>query len=196
MYILGANGHAKVIVDIAELNNIPIEGLYDKNKKIRNIGDYKVEDESHISPSGQLLIAIGDNKIRYDVAHKYKHHSFTTITHPTAIVAESSKIGIGSAVMAGATINSYTEIGNHVIINTAATVDHDCKIESFVHIAPNATLCGGISIGEGTLIGAGAVIIPNVKVGKWVTVGAGAVVINDIPDNTTVVGNPARTIQN
>ena len=39
-------------------------------------------------------------------------------------------------------------------------------------------------------------MIPNITIGKWCTIGAGAVVINDIPDGATVVGNPARIINN
>lgn len=54
---------------------------------------------------------------------------------------------------------------------------------------------GNISIGEGTHVGAGAIVLPNLSIGKWVKIGAGAVVINDLPDEVTVVGNPARIIK-
>jgi len=33
-----------------------------------------------------------------------------------------------------------------------------------------------------------------VVVGKNVTIGAGSVILKDIPDNVTVIGNPARII--
>ena len=42
--------------------------------------------------------------------------------------------------------------------------------------------------------GADAIILPNVKIGSCVIVGAGTVVTKDIPDNSIVVGNPARII--
>jgi acetyltransferase-like isoleucine patch superfamily enzyme len=47
---------------------------------------------------------------------------------------------------------------------------------------------------KGASIGAGAVIVCGVTIGENAMVGAGAVVTKDIPDNVTVVGNPAKTI--
>ncbi|HUD19822.1 MAG TPA: acyltransferase [Patescibacteria group bacterium] len=41
-------------------------------------------------------------------------------------------------------------------------------------------------------IGAGAVILPGLTIGQGAVVGAGSVVTKDVPDGTTVVGNPAR----
>lgn len=50
------------------------------------------------------------------------------------------------------------------------------------------------TIGDNVLIGAGAKIIGPVKVGNNVRIGANAVVTKDIPDDCTVVGNPAIII--
>lgn len=50
-------------------------------------------------------------------------------------------------------------------------------------------------IGDDCLIGAGAVIIGGIKVGNGVKIGAGAVVTQDVPDNATVVSQPARIIE-
>ena len=52
-----------------------------------------------------------------------------------------------------------------------------------------------MTIGDHTFVGAGAVILNGLSVGRRVTVGAGAVVIRDVPDDVTVVGNPARPIR-
>ena len=41
---------------------------------------------------------------------------------------------------------------------------------------------------------ANAVIIGGITIGNNAKIGAGSVVINDVPDNATVVGNPARII--
>jgi len=60
---------------------------------------------------------------------------------------------------------------------------------------PNTSICCGVIVGEGTYIGASSVVIPGVKIGKWCIIGAGSVIIKDIPDNSTVVGNPARIIK-
>ena len=48
---------------------------------------------------------------------------------------------------------------------------------------------------SGIFVGANAVVIQNVRIGNNVTIGAGAVILKDIPDGSTVVGNPQRFIK-
>ena len=97
--------------------------------------------------------------------------------------------------MQNATIQSYSKIGKHVIINSAAIVDHDCIIEDFVHISPNATLSGDVRIGEGTHVGAGAVVIPGICVRRRCIIGTGSVIIKDVPDNVVIIGNPGKILR-
>jgi acetyltransferase-like isoleucine patch superfamily enzyme len=52
----------------------------------------------------------------------------------------------------------------------------------------------GIDIGDNVWLGAGVVILDGVRIGSNSIVGAGSVVTKSIPDNTTVVGAPARAI--
>jgi len=53
---------------------------------------------------------------------------------------------------------------------------------------------GMVTIGNNVFIGAGDIILPNVRVGNDVIIGAGSVVTDNIPDNSVVVGNPAKVI--
>ena len=53
---------------------------------------------------------------------------------------------------------------------------------------------GRVTIGDIVFVGAGAIIRPGVTIGNDVIVGAGAVIAKDIPDDSIVVGNPARVI--
>lgn len=50
------------------------------------------------------------------------------------------------------------------------------------------------TIGNNVIISANSVIIGSIRIGNNVTIGASAVVLKDIPDNSIVVGNPARII--
>lgn len=195
MILIGASGHAKVILDILRLNNIPVECLVDANPAIKDLLEVPVQFEGTFNFFVQdAIISIGSNKVREKVAKKYALN-YAKAIHPSAILDISVQVGVGTVVMASATVNNSTIIGTHCIVNTSSSIDHDCLLENFVHISPNATLCGGVQIGEGTHVGAGATIIPNISIGKWVTVGAGAVVISNIPDYAVVVGNPARIIK-
>ena len=50
-------------------------------------------------------------------------------------------------------------------------------------------------IGDNVSVYTGAIVIGNIKIGNNVNIGAGAVVVKDVPDNCTVVGNPAKIIK-
>lgn len=193
MYLYGASGHAKVIVDILQSNGKKITGMIDDNPAINELVGYPVY---HVLENPTpLIVSIGDNRIRRKVVEKLQDAEFETAVHTSAIVSPKSEIGEGTVVMQGAIIQSSVVVEKHCIINTGASIDHDCKIGDFVHISPHATLCGNVTVGEGTWIGAGAVVIPGIRIGKWAIVGAGSVVIKDIPDNVVVVGNPARILR-
>ena len=97
-------------------------------------------------------------------------------------------------IAANATLNPMVHLGKGVICNTSTSIDHECIIGDFCHIAPGAVLCGNVQVGRSTFIGANSVIKQGIVIGNNVTIGAGTVVIKDIPDNTTVVGNPAKTL--
>lgn len=193
MYLYGASGHAKVIIDILKSQNINPEGLFDDNLAINELIGYPVFHK--LKKNIELIISIGDNKIRKKIADNISDIHYTKAIHSSAIVSEFSTIDIGTVVMQGAIVQSSSKIGQHCIINTGASVDHDCNIRDYVHISPHATLCGNVTIGEGSWIGAGTTIIPGVKIGKWSVIGAGSVVTKDISDNVLAVGNRCKVIK-
>ncbi len=197
IYLYGAGGHAKVVLEIVEAQQIPIGGIWDDAQTGKLLGHLILGkfDPANLPADHQLIIAIGNNKYRKEIAGKYPHLRYALGVHPFAYVSPSVVIGIGTAVMAGVSINAESKIGQHCILNTNCSVDHDNQIGNFVHISPNAALAGNVSVGEGTHIGIGASVIQGIKIGKWATIGAGAVIIKDIPDFAVVVGNPGRIIK-
>ena len=196
MILFGASGHSKSIIDIADSIGEHITIIYDDNPRAEAICHIPVK-KYHKGVSiinDTVIIAIGDNKNRKHISEILKAN-YTTLIHHMAYISKWSSVGDGTVVMANAVVNSCTAVGNHCIINTAAVIEHDCEIADYVHISPKACLAGGVSVGEGSHIGTGASVIPGIKIGKWTTIGAGAVIIKDVPDGTTVVGNPGRIIK-
>lgn len=192
MYLYGASGHAKVIIDILSANQVQIDGLFDDNDAIRDLLGYPVFRPSHVK--GPLIVSIGNNHVRKRIVEQLDV-SWGMAIHPSAVISARAEIGEGTVVMQSAVIQSCTCIGRHTIINTGASVDHECLIGDYVHVSPHSTLCGNVQVGEGAWIGAGSVVIPGVKIGSWSVIGAGAVVVTDVPDGTTVVGVPAKDIK-
>lgn len=76
-------------------------------------------------------------------------------------------------------------------ISNARILVHDGSTKKFL----GYSRVGRVEIGDNVFIGADAIILPNVKIGSHVIIGAGSIVTHDIPDNSVVVGNPARVIK-
>lgn len=205
LVIFGAGGHAKVVVDAIERQQVYEIALLvdaDKARVGTHLSGYEVlAEEVGLSAMSQgishAIVAIGDNTARRQVAARAREAGFVlaTVIHPAAVVARSVQVGDGSLVMSGVIINAEATVGENVILNTGAVIEHDCKIGSHVHIAPHATLCGGVTVGSGSLVGAAATVLVGVRIGSDVVVGAASTVLADIADNSKVVGSPSRTIK-
>jgi sugar O-acyltransferase (sialic acid O-acetyltransferase NeuD family) len=196
MILYGASGHAKVVIDILEKSGVTIDFLFDDNPEITELCGYRCSlYEQSETADRQIIITIGNNRIRKKIRERIEEVKFGIAVDIRASVSGRAHIGKGSVVMPGATVNSGSVIGEHAIINTNASVDHDCLIGDYVHVSPGCSVAGNVVIGEGTHAGTGASVIPGIKIGKWCVIGAGAVIINDIPDYSVVVGNPGRIIK-
>jgi sugar O-acyltransferase (sialic acid O-acetyltransferase NeuD family) len=143
-----------------------------------------------------FIVAIGGTRGRDRVEVQSYLSSFgltpLNAAHRTAFVAASARIGLGSQVLANASVCVEAVVGEACVINTGAIVDHECRLADGVHVAPGARLAGSVDVGRYATIGVGAVVLPRLKIGEGAIVGAGAVVTRDVPADVTVVGIPAR----
>lgn len=204
--LIGAGGHCKVIIDIIKsANEYQIVGITDKSAKgnllnIPIIGDDSVLQNIYDNGTKYAFIGLGalDNiNVRNIICDKLRKIGFKlpVLIHRNSIVSPYVKIGDGTCVMAGTVINAGTHISENCIINTGSIIEHDCKIGHNTHVSPNSSIAGGVTIGFNTHVGIGSSIIQSKVIGNNATIGAGAVVIDDIPDNSTAVGVPAKVIK-
>ncbi|UOQ50323.1 acetyltransferase [Gracilibacillus caseinilyticus] len=199
LLIIGASGHGKVVADIAlKMKNWETVVFLDDNEKITKSLGLKVvgtsKDIDDYLDEYDIFVGIGNNNTREKVQNKLISigASIPSLIHPNAIIGEEVEIGKGTAIMAGAIINSCTTIGNGCIINTASTIDHDNIVKDYVHVSPGAHLAGTVEVGKASWIGIGSIIINNTSIKNDCIVGAGAVVINDLTESGTYVGVPAK----
>ena len=108
--------------------------------------------------------------------------------HPGAKIGINLFIDHGMGVVIGET----SQIGNNVTIYHAVTlggISPSIDSERQRHEKRHPT------IGDNAVIGSGAQIIGPVKVGNGSRIAANAVVVNDVPENATMVGVPAKAIK-
>lgn len=200
--ILGASGHGKVVADCAECAGWNDVVFFDDAwPNIETNGAWCVIGNTDqllndLEKFDGVIIAIGDNLTRLEKYSELLAHgaSMVSIVHPDAKLSRYVKLGIGSVVMAGAIINVDTTLGVSCIVNTGATIDHDCTLGDGVHVSPGAHLAGGVTVENGAWIGIGANIRQMIHIGKYSVVAAGAVVVNDIVEECTVAGVPAKSL--
>lgn len=202
IYILGAGGLASEVFDlvIRKSTNIILDDIifvvseeYANTSKLmpikilprgtnpdwfngiifRGVGDMSFVKEK--------LFSIKDN-IRYSLLSE---KSYILGNYDTGVIAFPNTYTSGTS-----------SVGKHVILYPNSVIHHDVTVGDGSIIASNSTLLGKCRVGSFTWIGAGSVILPNVSVGDWCVIGAGSVVTKDVGSNKTVMGIPAREVQN
>ena len=204
LILLGAGGHAKVLLSLLTACHFPIYGVCapefetSTNEKWRGIPVLGSGNDLSLWHPDEFYLVNGIGKRGQETTReevfescKQQGYYFPPLIHPSAIIDPEVKLAQGVQIMAGVVIQTDTTIGCNVIINTAASIDHDCIIEDHAHIAPHATLCGGVHIGRAALIGSGAAITPLCHIGNNAIIGAGASVRHDVPDNKTLFPPPS-----
>ena len=92
------------------------------------------------------------------------------------------EVGEGSNIQENCIL--HTDIGFPLTIGARCTIGH-------------AVILHGCTIADDSLIGMGAIVLNGVKIGRNCLVGAGAVVTEGkvFPDNSLIVGTPARAVR-
>lgn len=108
-------------------------------------------------------------------------------------IKDSVEIGSNCSIAKG--LISDTLINDRAKLDNLVNVAHDCVIGADSTITAGVTFCGYVTVGQRTRIAPQASIRQRLKIGSDSTVGLGAVVIRDVPNNTTVAGNPAKILK-
>lgn len=118
--------------------------------------------------------------------------------HPERIyIGDNSRINIGCKLWAGKS-KGIIKIGNYVKISPNVMIlafNHKIKTGEGQITNQTEYVDSDVIIGDNVWIGANTLILPGCIIGNRVVIAAGSVVTNDIPDNCTCAGIPAKVIK-
>lgn len=201
--IIGAGGHGRELASIARAQ-------FGSNCRIR-FWDDKLEAGDHdfgvVAGSLADLLAVGvetfavgvgDPTVRAELVERLDAAGgiAQTLIHPAASVGTHCDIAAGAVIGANSVLTTGIRVGLHAHIHSQVVVAHDCQIGNFSLLTPSVALAGDVVIGSHAWIGIGASVNRGLTIGSHAVVGAGAVVLSDVSIGATVVGIPARPIEN
>lgn len=135
-------------------------------------------------------------QIRHKIAKYFynKKHYFLA-----RYITEKTKRKTGIEIHPGATIGKgvFIDHGSAVVIGETAVVGDNVTIYHGVTLGGTGKEKGKRhpTVKDNAFIGSGSKILGNITIGENAKIGANAVVLKDVPDNTTVVGIPAKIVK-
>ena len=206
--IVGAGGFGRevewLIKRINQQNNNKwnilgyVDDNLEKGKKITNLEViYNTEELSQTKEKTNVVIAIGNAKVRKTIYNKIKNNenlAFPNLIDPSAIIGEID-LGKGNIICAGTIATVNIKLNDFNIINLDCTIGHDDILEDFITVYPSVNISGNTNIKELVEIGTGTQIIQGKNICSNVIIGAGAVVVKDIIEAGTYVGIPVKKIE-
>ena len=206
MLIAGAGRHAKDLYVVLKDNSVEDDFyFYDDTTTLREelfLGRYKViisehEASQYFLQDNKFAIGVGGvngRRILYKKLIKLGGGVISVISKRSIIGCNQYSLGQGLNIMPYVFVSEAVKIGQGTLLNTRVSVHHDVEIGDFCDVAPGALLLGGVKVGNFSFIGANSTILPDVEIGVNCIVGAGAVVTKNVPDNSKVLGVPARIV--
>lgn len=210
MIIFGAGGHASDVLGVIEAINLRqprfvLLGLVAddvprprrfEGRGAPHLGSLE-ECRAAVDAADEGVLAIGYPELRQRMWRQLPQTALTfpALVHPDATVETGVELGAGTVVLAGARLSPGSTCADHVSLARQVVVGHDVEVGPFCVLMPSATISGDVQIGEGVLVGTNATVLEGVTIGANAKVGAGAVVLHDVRPGSTVIGVPAREIE-
>lgn len=138
--------------------------------------------------------------IQYRICQSISKIPVKIFRSPLLII--STPLYVLTQIILGIILPKRTQIGgglriyhySGIVLNPNVKIGKNCSIRQGVTIGNRRSENDCPIIGDNCNIGAGAKILGSICIGNNVSIGANAVVLNDVPDNATAIGVPARII--
>jgi len=159
--------------------------------RLSRVDDYVPKDNE------VCLIAVSDPTAKRQLVARLQARGakFATLVHPTAVIAKTATIGVGTVICPYALVSADVHIGDFVTINAMSSIGHDSTVGSYSTLSAHVDITGGAKVGESAFFGSGSRVLPKLRIGNNAKVGAGATVMRSVPEGGTVYTAPARKLR-
>lgn len=142
-----------------------------------------------------LLLGIGIPRVRRRVTESLlaRGAQFLTLVHPTAVVADSARLGTGVVICPHAVVSVDTRLGDFAVLNYHTSLGHDASVGDYSVLSPYATLGGSAAVGEDVFLGLHATVGPRISVGDRVVISANSCALSPVLADSLVYGVPGRS---
>lgn len=140
-----------------------------------------------------VVIGIADPKVRKEIVRSLfgKNIRFPNLIAKNAWISNAVKLGQGSIIYPGVSINYECRLADFIIVNMNCAIEHNTAIASFTTLAHGVNLGGFTSIGECVRIYSGACTRHGTTIGEHALVEGQSMVDKNVPAMTKVNGIPA-----
>lgn len=204
--IFGAGGIGLAAYEIFRSHDLMIYGFLDDRDELhgKEIDEVVVlgnsDDDGYLKFIGQkceAFVASDDNSERKSIVkmlmERRKVMPINAI-HKNASLSKSTKISHGNFIDDGSVVGANCTVGSHNLVHAGVIIEYEANIGQFVQIGAGTVIGSGVKIQDEVFIGAGVIIVPGISIGKNARIGAGSVVVENVKDNVTVFGNPAKPV--
>ncbi len=198
--IVGASGFAQEIKWLIDRINF-VTPCWNFLGYIDNCDSNAIGNDTYLynySEEVYVVIAIADTALRSRLATFFRGNEalkFPNLIDPSVIMSDSVLMGEGNMICAGSILTVGVRLGDFCIMNLDCTVGHEVVMEDFVTVNPGVNISGNVRLAKGVNLGTGSQILQGRYIGANTVIGAGSVVLEDLPNDCTAVGVPAKIIK-
>lgn len=186
-----------------ELNiHIDLDDLKTGLKKVKDevTNDIRVIRERDPAATSDLEVALLYSGFHAVLAYRVSHKLYEKKKFFAArLISQGARFLTGIEIHPGAKIGKglFIDHGSGVVIGETTEIGDNCTLYQGVTLGGTGKHVGKRhpTLGNNVMVGTGAKVLGPFKVGDNTKIAANAVVLEEIPDNCTAVGIPARVVR-